>query len=169
MLARVSHDSLDYFCDFVISLHCAEYLQHPLAKILNFYTKPTKKSTIFLECSVVLIAHILFNEIIQPGCVGNIWEVISNTTRSCVKRWLHKIRGDGMLTVVPLSSNNDMNILNQSPLFLAKQNGIVPKCPMHVHSWLYKRGYYLTDEIYPTWSMFVKSTPYPTDPKEKKI
>ncbi|KAI3802713.1 hypothetical protein L1987_30854 [Smallanthus sonchifolius] len=36
-----------------------------------------------------------------------------------------------------------------------------------VNGRLYKRGYYLTDGIYPNWSMFVKSFPYPTIPKEK--
>jgi len=59
--------------------------------------------------------------------------------------------------------------INQSPLFLPEQNGTAPKCPMYVHGRLYKRGYYLIDGIYPTWSVFVKATQYPTDPKDKRF
>ncbi|XP_022024556.2 uncharacterized protein LOC110924885 [Helianthus annuus] len=69
----------------------------------------------------------------------------------------------------PPGSQNDINVLQQSPLFLTQQNGTVPKCPFYVNNHLYKRGYYLTDEIYPTWSVFVKSFSYPHIVKEKKF
>ena len=60
-------------------------------------------------------------------------------------------------------------MLQQSPLFLTERNGTAPKCPFYVNNHLYKRGYYLTDGIYPTWSVFVKSFPYPHIVKEKKF
>ncbi|KAJ0548022.1 putative harbinger transposase-derived protein [Helianthus annuus] len=69
----------------------------------------------------------------------------------------------------PAGSQNDINVLQQSPLFLAQPNGTAPNCPFQVNNHLYKRGYYLTDGIYPTWSVFVKSFPYPHDPNEKKF
>ncbi|XP_022041073.1 uncharacterized protein LOC110943644 [Helianthus annuus] len=66
-------------------------------------------------------------------------------------------------------SQNDINVLQQSPLFLTERNGTAPKCPFYVNNHLYKRGYYLTDGIYPTWSVFVKSFSYPHIVKEKKF
>ncbi|XP_021991246.1 protein ALP1-like [Helianthus annuus] len=69
----------------------------------------------------------------------------------------------------PAGSQNDINVLQQSPLFLTERNGTAPKCPFYVNNHLYKRGYYLTDGIYPTWYVFVKSFPYPHIVKEKKF
>ncbi|XP_022041720.2 uncharacterized protein LOC110944368 [Helianthus annuus] len=66
-------------------------------------------------------------------------------------------------------SQNDINVLQQSPLFLTKQNRTVPKCPFYVNNHLYKRGYLLVDGIYPTWSVFVKSIPCPHEVDEKKF
>jgi hypothetical protein len=69
----------------------------------------------------------------------------------------------------PPGSNNDVNVVMQSPLFLTERNGTAPKSPFIVNGHTYKRGYYLTDGIYPTWHTFVKAFKYPTDPKEKKF
>ncbi|XP_021985573.1 uncharacterized protein LOC110881697 [Helianthus annuus] len=69
----------------------------------------------------------------------------------------------------PPGSQNDINVLQQTPLFLTQRNGTAPKCPFYVNNHLYKRGYYLTDGIYPTWSVFVKSFVYLHILKEKKF
>ncbi|XP_022004261.1 uncharacterized protein LOC110901786 [Helianthus annuus] len=68
----------------------------------------------------------------------------------------------------PLGSNNDVNVLHQSPIFDYVRNGTAPNSSFYVNDQFYKRGYYLTDEIYPAWSTFVNVFRYPTDPKEKK-
>ena len=68
----------------------------------------------------------------------------------------------------PPGSLNDINVLQTSPIFLAERNGTAPKCPFTVNGHSYKRGCYLTDGIYPTWSTFVKTFAHPTDPNEKK-
>ncbi|XP_031099845.1 uncharacterized protein LOC116004044 [Ipomoea triloba] len=60
---------------------------------------------------------------------------------------------------------NDINVLNQSPLFNDVLQGYAPEVNFTVNGTDYKRGYYLTDGIYPQWSMFVKSFPCPVDPK----
>ncbi|XP_021991255.1 uncharacterized protein LOC110888016 [Helianthus annuus] len=69
----------------------------------------------------------------------------------------------------PPGSQNDINVLQQSPLFLTDRNGTAPKCPFYVNNHLYKRGYLLVDGIYPSWSVFVKSIPYPHEVNEKKF
>nr|XP_043620260.1 uncharacterized protein LOC122592115 [Erigeron canadensis] len=42
-----------------------------------------------------------------------------------------------------------------------------PYVPFSVNGRTYRRGYYLVDDIYLTWSTFVKAYKYPTDLKEK--
>nr|XP_043616870.1 uncharacterized protein LOC122588749 [Erigeron canadensis] len=45
--------------------------------------------------------------------------------------------------------------------------GTAPYVPLSVNGRTYRRGYYLVDGIYLTWSTFVKAYKYPTDEKEK--
>ncbi|KAI3776682.1 hypothetical protein L1987_46470 [Smallanthus sonchifolius] len=69
----------------------------------------------------------------------------------------------------PPGSNNDINVLQKSPIFTNEQLGTAPKCSFHVNGREYKHVYYHTEGIYPTWSTFVKSFAYPTNPKERKF
>nr|XP_043625839.1 protein ALP1-like [Erigeron canadensis] len=69
----------------------------------------------------------------------------------------------------PPGSNNDINVLNQSPLYDSVRNGTAPNSSFILRGRLYKRGYLLTDGIYPRWSTFVKAYPHLVDPKEKKF
>jgi hypothetical protein len=54
-------------------------------------------------------------------------------------------------------SNNDINVLNQSPLFTAQRQGIASEVHFIVNDNKYDIGYYLVDGIYPEWATFVKS------------
>ncbi|XP_021975411.1 protein ANTAGONIST OF LIKE HETEROCHROMATIN PROTEIN 1-like [Helianthus annuus] len=69
----------------------------------------------------------------------------------------------------PPGSQNDINVLQQSSLFLMERNGTAPKCPFYINNHLYKRGYLLVDGIYHPWSVFVKSITYPHKVDEKKF
>ncbi|XP_071739086.1 uncharacterized protein [Rutidosis leptorrhynchoides] len=62
-------------------------------------------------------------------------------------------------------SNNDINILDSRDLFKSMLNEEMPDVPYIVNNLEYKRGYYLADGIYPTWSAFVKSYSSVVDPK----
>ncbi|KAL7583944.1 hypothetical protein Lser_V15G42967 [Lactuca serriola] len=69
----------------------------------------------------------------------------------------------------PAGANNDINVLDQSSVFndiyLEKSHDV----PFQANGVAYKRGYYLTDDIYPPLSVFVKSFTCPNDPKRKKF
>ncbi|GJR36549.1 ALP1-like protein [Tanacetum coccineum] len=53
--------------------------------------------------------------------------------------------------------NNDVNVLRQSPLFNDLKSGRAPDVPFVANNVPYKRGYYLTDGIYPQWVVLIKS------------
>jgi hypothetical protein len=54
-------------------------------------------------------------------------------------------------------SNNDINVLNQSHLFIGQLRGEAPKAEYSINGRQYNLPYYLADGIYPRWPVFVKS------------
>ena len=64
-------------------------------------------------------------------------------------------------------SNNDINVLHTSPLFQSVTGGTAPSSPFYVNGRHYRRGFYLVDGIYPSWSVFVKAPSFPVEAKEK--
>ncbi|KAL7598718.1 hypothetical protein Lser_V15G22199 [Lactuca serriola] len=64
-------------------------------------------------------------------------------------------------------SNNDINILGQSSLFDNILSGITLDAPFIVNTNEYKFGYYLIDEIYPTYSTSMKPFRNPIEPGDK--
>jgi len=169
MAERTSRECLDNFCDAVIALYGREYLrrptQHDVARIFE--------------------AHEARHHI--PGMLGSI-DCTHFEWKNCPRRLRGQYtRGDYGVPTIMLEvtasqdlwiwhaffgtpgSNNDINVLNQSDLYLTEQNGTAPNTSFHVNGRFYKRGYYLADGIYNKWSTFVKAYPYPTDPKEIKF
>ncbi|GJW96529.1 ALP1-like protein isoform X1 [Tanacetum coccineum] len=62
-------------------------------------------------------------------------------------------------------ANNDINVLDNSPLFDDLLDDLAPMVPYVVNGVQYRNGYYLADGIYPEWASFVKSFTVATDPK----
>ncbi|XP_047942804.1 uncharacterized protein LOC125189584 [Salvia hispanica] len=58
-------------------------------------------------------------------------------------------------------SNNDINILQSSPLFNDKCRREGPEISFVTNGTQYRMGYYLADGIYPRWSVFVKTLRQP--------
>ncbi|KAL0696564.1 hypothetical protein Bca4012_063744 [Brassica carinata] len=59
----------------------------------------------------------------------------------------------------------DINVLDRSPVFDDILEGRAPKVQYLVNGHQYDLAYYLTDGIYPKWSIFIKSISLPQGPK----
>nr|GEU73085.1 hypothetical protein [Tanacetum cinerariifolium] len=66
-------------------------------------------------------------------------------------------------------SNNDINVLYQSPLFNDLKTGRAPEIPFVDNGVSYPSGYYLVDGIYPELTPLVKTIPEPSDDDHKQI
>ncbi|XP_021807616.1 protein ALP1-like [Prunus avium] len=64
-------------------------------------------------------------------------------------------------------SQNDLNVLGQSPVFNDVLRGEAPNVTYEINNTVYQNGYYLADGIYPRWTAFVKSIPHPRSHKQK--
>jgi hypothetical protein len=64
-------------------------------------------------------------------------------------------------------SNNDINVLNQSTIFIEELKGQTPRVQYMVNGNQHNIGYYLADGIYPDWAVFVKSISMPNSDKDK--
>jgi hypothetical protein len=64
-------------------------------------------------------------------------------------------------------SNNDINVLNQSTVFINELKGQAPRVQYMVNGNQHNIEYFLVDGIYPEWAVFVKSIRLSIIEKEK--
>jgi hypothetical protein len=166
---KTSRDCLHHFCKGIIKLYGKKYLR-----------KPT-----FVDIQKLYAAHEARHGF--PGMLGSL-DCTHWAWANCPIAWRGQfMRGDHehptiMLEAVashdlwfwhayfgPAGSNNDINVLHQSPIFDDVYDGIAPECPFQVNNVTYKHGYYLTDGIYPDWATLVKAYTAPTGDKRQKF
>eukprot|EP00644_Phytophthora_capsici_P007896 jgi/Phyca11/126401/e_gw1.63.189.1 len=63
-------------------------------------------------------------------------------------------------------SNNDINVIDRSPLIINWLSGVAPHCSYRINGREYNMCYLLGDGIYPSWSVFVKTISEPANQKE---
>ncbi|GJZ26420.1 ALP1-like protein isoform X1 [Tanacetum coccineum] len=92
-----------------------------------------------------------------PGMLGSLDSVASHDL------WI----GHAFFGVA--GSNNDINILYQSPIFNDLKTGRAPEIPFVANGVTYPSGYYLVDGIYPELAPLVKTIPEPSNDDHKRI
>ncbi|GJT95972.1 putative reverse transcriptase domain-containing protein [Tanacetum coccineum] len=153
MDATTARDSLRIFCKVVLNLYGEEFLRKPT------YTDMEKLYAYHNE------KHGF------PGMLGSIdctdwpWENCPVAFKAQFCRGDHG--PDPFILLEAIASNdlwiwhaffgvsgmnNDVNVLRQSSLFNDLKSGRAPDVPFMANDMPYKRGYYLTDGIYPQWS-----------------
>ncbi|GJZ75975.1 ALP1-like protein [Tanacetum coccineum] len=65
--------------------------------------------------------------------------------------------------------NNVVNVLRQSPIFNDLKSGRASNVPFMANNVPYKRGYYLSDGIYPQWAVLIKSIKNPATNDHKRL
>nr|XP_043633533.1 protein ALP1-like [Erigeron canadensis] len=169
MAARTSRESLDHFCSAVIELYRDEYLRRPTSHdVARLYEAHERRHKI-------------------PGMLGSldcthfVWRNCPKALKGQYKRGDHPYPTVTLEAVAsqdlwiwhaffgPPGSLNDINVLMQSTLYMRERNSTAPDSSFTVNDCRYKRGYYLTDGIYPRWATHVKVMPYPTETNDKKF
>ncbi|XP_042061213.1 uncharacterized protein LOC121805430, partial [Salvia splendens] len=162
-----SLECLKYFCQAVIEVFGDQYLR-----------KPTRE-----DCRDLLRMH--GEQHGFPGMLGSIdcmhWE-----WRNCPAAWKgfyttgYKGKNPTMILEAVADyrmwiwhayfgiagSNNDLNVLNSSPLFNEQCQGVGPAISFVANGNRHDMGYYLADGIYPRWPVFVKTIRCPGDEKK---
>ncbi|GJY44573.1 ALP1-like protein [Tanacetum coccineum] len=140
MGATTARKSLQNFCKVVMNLYGEEFLRKPTyTDMEKLYAYHDEKHG-FLGYPFILLEAIASNDLW-------IWHAFFGVS--------------GM--------NNDVNVLRQSPIFNDLKSGRAPDVPFVANNVLYKRGYYLTDGIYPQWSVLIKSIKNPGTHDHKRI
>ncbi|XP_068331504.1 uncharacterized protein, partial [Pyrus communis] len=135
-------ESLIRFCGAIESIYTAEYLRKPTNMDLERLLKKAEMRGF-------------------SGMIGSI-DCMHWTWKNCPSAW-QGAYGDRK----GAKTQNDINVLAQSPVFNDVLQGKAPKVTYEVNGRMYDGPYYLADDIYPRWSTFVKTVPRPRSAKEK--
>ncbi|KAJ0896922.1 putative harbinger transposase-derived protein [Helianthus annuus] len=169
MSERTARRCLYKFCQWVVKLYSKRYLRKPNANDVQKLYQAHEQRHGF------------------PGMLGSI-DCMHWQWQNCPVAWQGQYtRGDQghptiILEVVASQdlwiwhaffglpgSLNDLNIIYQSHIFDDVVAGTGPDTSFTVSGVEYRRGYYLADGIYPTYSTIVKTIPHLTDDKRKKF
>ncbi|CAL2240989.1 unnamed protein product [Prunus armeniaca] len=157
-------ESLVQFCDAVKTLYTRDYLRRPTPRDLQRLLQKAESRGF-------------------PGMIGSIdcmhwqWKNCPTAWQGDYGNW--KEQKSIILEAVTgfdtwvwhaffgvAGSQNDLNVLGQSPVFNDILRGEGPNITYQINNIVYQNGYYLADGIYPRWTTFVKSISHPRSHKE---
>ncbi|GJU43975.1 reverse transcriptase domain-containing protein [Tanacetum coccineum] len=167
---RSSRKALDHFCQVVMEIYGPEYLRKPtVTDVEKLYRHHNEK-------------HGFPRMLGSLDCTDWEWFGCPYAFKAQYVRRDHGSNPFILLKVVVsqdlwiwhaffsvVGSNNDINILYQSPLFNDLKTGRAPKIPFVANGVTYPSGYYLVDGIYPELTTLVKTIPEPADDDHKRI
>ncbi|CAH9125673.1 unnamed protein product, partial [Cuscuta epithymum] len=159
-------ECLKKFCDAIIGLFEEQYLRKPNKSDITILLKDGESRGF-------------------PGMLGSLdcmhwhWE-------NCPTAW-HGTHTNGLKKIPTLileivaghnlwiwhaffgmaGTNNDVNVLDRSPLFDDIVNDVAPSCEFIVNGHHYNMGYYLSDGIYPSYATLIQTISQPCSMKEK--
>jgi hypothetical protein len=159
-------ESFHMFCRAVVERYADEYLRAPtqgdVTRILAFNERRG-----------------------MPGLLGSL-DCTHWRWKNCPTAWHGHYRGkEGAPTVVLEAvasadrwiwhaffgipgSNNDLNVLDRSPLLHGFLNGTTPRAQYEIGGQIFTEPYYFVDGIYPAWSTFIPAYVEPAD-RSKKV
>ncbi|XP_055535702.1 uncharacterized protein LOC129724650 [Wyeomyia smithii] len=165
MAESTARKCLKEFCKTVETLYEKEFLRHPNEADIQRLLKENEQRGF-------------------PGMLGSLdcchWE-----WKNCPTAWAGQYKGKQKKPSIVLEavasydlwiwhaffgmpgSNNDINVLNRSPLFSEIYSGQSPAVKFVVNARTYTSGYYLADGIYPPLATLVQTITHPIGLKRK--
>ncbi|XP_059669482.1 uncharacterized protein LOC132314667 [Cornus florida] len=157
--------SLKRFCDSVIAVYAGQYQRTPNEKDIARLLREGEEKGF-------------------PGMLGSI-DCMHWVWKNCPTGWhgTHRERNHKPTLILEAvaskdlwiwhaffgmaGSNNDVNVLDHSPVFNSLINGTMPPINYEINGHRRTMGYYLSDGIYPKWTTLIQTIPHPTTVKEK--
>lgn len=155
------------FCDAVENLYMREYLRKPTPRDLQRLLKKGEDRGF-------------------PGMIGSI-DCMHWQWKNCPTAWQGEYgnrKGQKSIILEAVASfdtwvwhaffgvagsQNDLNVLGQSPVFDEVLRGHSPQVTYQINNTVYSGAYYLADGIYPRWTTFVKTISNPQSEKERNF
>nr|GEU66726.1 hypothetical protein [Tanacetum cinerariifolium] len=130
MSERTSRLSFDHFCNSIMEIFGPEYLRKPtVADVVKLYRHHEEKHGRGNGPNPFILLEVVVSHDLW------IWHAFFGV----------------------VGSNNDINVLHQSPLFNDPKTGQAPNIPFVANDVTYIWGYYLVDGIYPELTTLVKT------------
>ncbi|XP_047965379.1 uncharacterized protein LOC125209843 [Salvia hispanica] len=104
---------------------------------------------------------------LRSDCTGRIGLSTLQKCTSAIRQLAYAGPADMFDEYLQMGSNNDINVLQSSPIFNDECRGEGAEISFVANGTQYRRGYYLADEIYPRWPVFVKTLRQPARAKRQ--
>lgn len=157
-------DSLHKFCSAIVEIYSSIYLRSPNESDIQRLSTANEARGF-------------------PGMLGSL-DCMHWQWKNCPKAWKGQFQGkSGEATIILEAiasqdlwiwhcffgvpgSNNDINVLNRSPLISQLISSNFPLIEYEIEGRKRSQGYFLTDGIYPRWSVFVQTITEPHGEKK---